>query len=96
MSGTTWSDADSRKALQIWEDYQKQHDVSARTGEAVGIDPGTGGVWFGESAREIAERLAQQGLTRPLYFLRMGSACYQRKRFVLQPDVPGSNHLLGS
>jgi hypothetical protein len=79
MTAHAWTNADSRKARQIWEDYQKQHDVSASVGQAVGIDPVTGGVWFGESARAIADLLDGQGIGRPLYFLRVGFSHYQRK-----------------
>jgi len=76
---TPWSDADSCKARQIWEDYQKQNDVSASLDQTVGIDPVSGSVWFGESAMEIAQRLQDQGLVRPLFFLRVGKSYYQRK-----------------
>jgi hypothetical protein len=79
MPATPWSDADSRKARQIWEDYQKQNDVSAYQGQAVGIDPISGDVWFGESAMEIAQGLQDQGRFRPLFYLRVGKPYYQRK-----------------
>ena len=36
---TPWTEADTAKALQIWADYQRDHDVSDRVGQAVGIDP---------------------------------------------------------
>ena len=42
-------------ALAIWAEYQTTHDVSARKGQAVGIDPDTGDVWFGEDILEIRE-----------------------------------------
>jgi hypothetical protein len=72
----SWSDADSSKAQQIWADYQKQHDVSGLSGQSVGIDPHSGGVWFGESAQDIVNQLSQQGALRPLLFLRVGKPYY--------------------
>jgi len=77
MPDAPWTEADSRKAAQIWADYQKHHDVSDRHGQAVGIDPVSGQVWFGESARDIMGQL--QGQWTPLYFLRVGFDYYQRK-----------------
>jgi hypothetical protein len=79
MPDSPWTEADSRKALQIWADYQRQHDVSDRRGQAVGIDPASGRVWFGESAADIAAQLQAGGTGTPLYFLRVGSGYYQRK-----------------
>ena len=67
------------RARQIWADYLKNHDVSAQQGKAVGIDPASGRVWFGESAADIMARLQAQGAWTPLYFLRVGADHYQRK-----------------
>jgi hypothetical protein len=79
MSAAVWSDADTTRALEVWQNYQAQHDVSAQLGKAVGIDPATGRVWFGESAEDIVSQLDAQGLATPLFFLRVGSDYYQRK-----------------
>jgi hypothetical protein len=79
MNASSWTEADSHKARQIWEDYQKQHDVSARLGQAVGIDPGTGDIWFGEPALDIVAQMEAKGAHRPLFFLRVGANHYQRK-----------------
>jgi hypothetical protein len=79
MPTSPWTEADSVKARQIWADYQRQHDVSDRHGQAVGIDPVTGRVWFGESARDIMLQLQAEGCWTPLYFLRVGYDYYQRK-----------------
>ena len=45
--------------------YQKQHDVSDRKGQAVGIDPLTGRVWFGESIVDINDQLEAEGIVTP-------------------------------
>jgi hypothetical protein len=36
-------------------------------------------MWFGPSAKVIVAQLAAEGLTIPLYFLRIGSDVYLRK-----------------
>jgi len=73
------TDADIEKASRFWADYQRTHDISARTGQAVGIDPVTGSVWFGDSAKDIVLRLEAAGMSVPLYFLRVGQDYYARK-----------------
>jgi cobalt/nickel transport system permease protein len=76
---STWTDADTRRALDIWEGYQRQHDVSCRTGQAVGIDPASGQVWFGESAKDIWAQMDARGVSAPLFYLRVGCDYYLRK-----------------
>lgn len=76
---TAWTESDTARACQIWADYQRENDVSARKGQAVGIDPASGRVWFGESAKEIVLRLEAQGFHTPLFFLRVGQDFYARK-----------------
>ncbi len=79
MAGDTWTKADTATARHSWEAYQQQHDLSARQGQTVGIDPVSGRMWFGPSAKAIVAQLATAGLTMPLYFLRMGSDVSLRK-----------------
>lgn len=76
---TTWTDADTAVAKQIWEQYQQEHDVSNRRGQAVGIDPQTGEVWFGKSAVDIVVERQNLGLTSLLFFERVGFRTYLRK-----------------
>jgi hypothetical protein len=78
-STPTWTEADSERAQQVWRDYQKEHDVSSRLGQAVGIDPATGRVWFGESAKEIFLQRENEGIHSPFYCLRVGADFYVRK-----------------
>lgn len=70
---------DSARADRIWEEYQRGHDLSERDGQAVGIDPVTGDVWFGASAIDIVQQRRNQGLDSPLVFTRVGRRAYQRK-----------------
>ena len=79
MSASTWTEADSAKALQIWADYQRQHDVSSLVGQSVGIDPVSSRIWFGESATDIWEQMEAEGIDTPLYYTRVGSDYYVRK-----------------
>jgi hypothetical protein len=74
-----FTDSQRTHALQIWAEYQKQHDVSDRMGQAVGIDPISGRIWFGESAVDIANQQDAEGDDAPLFFLRVGRGYYWRK-----------------
>ncbi|MCS6859573.1 MAG: hypothetical protein NZT92_04540 [Abditibacteriales bacterium] len=78
MSETTTT-VDVERARQIWEEYQKQHDVSDRKGQAVGIDPVSGRVWFGESIIDIVRQMDAEGVFTPLYYVRVGYDYYDRK-----------------
>jgi hypothetical protein len=72
--------AQIQHAREFWAEYQRQHDVSDRLGQAVGIDPISERVWFGESALDICRQLDAQGIKTPLLFLRVGKDYYWRKR----------------
>lgn len=79
MSAARLTDEDVARAEEIWEEYQKAHNVSDRKGQAAGIDPNTGEVWFGESALDIVDQREAQGLDSPLFFVRVGYPAYWRK-----------------
>lgn len=79
MSAARLTDEDVARAEEIWEEYQKAHNVSDRKGQAAGIDPNTGEVWFGESALDIVDQREAQGLDSPLLFVRVGYPAYWRK-----------------
>jgi hypothetical protein len=70
---------DSERARQIWAEYQQQHDVSGVRGQAAGIEPVSGRVWFGASASEIRQQMAGEGIDRPIYCVRVGQDYYLRK-----------------
>ena len=53
MKRPNWEQADSHEAKQIWAEYQKQHNLSDRIGQTVGIDPKSRRIWFGSSIRDI-------------------------------------------
>ena len=79
MVPVNWQESDSAKAKQIWIEYQRRHDLSARIGQTVGIDPRSGRIWFGSSVRDIVSQRAADGLHSLLYFERVGSEAYLHK-----------------
>lgn len=79
MKPPHWTQADSREAKQIWEEYQKQHNLSGRIGQTAGIDPKSKRIWFGSSIRDIVLQRNTEGLNSPLFFQRVGSETYFRK-----------------
>ena len=66
------------RVFEIWAEYQKTHDVSALHGKPVGIDPIGGGVWIGETGREVADLARAEGVNRVVVF-RAGLGYYLRK-----------------
>jgi hypothetical protein len=73
------TDAQIQQARDLWAEYQRQHDLSDRRGQAAGIDPISGGIWFGESGIDIRRQLDAQGIEPPLYLVRVGKDYYWRK-----------------
>jgi len=79
MADECWKPEYTERAERFWAVYQVAHDVSDRTGQAVGIDPVTGKVWFGESMLDI---MSQQEIAKeeaPLFYSRVGRRAYGRK-----------------
>src|SRR6266852_1091606 len=64
---------DAVKAREIWAEYQRQHDASDRMGQAVGIDPVSGRIWFGRKALDMARQMRAEGIDRPFYCAPVGS-----------------------
>jgi hypothetical protein len=79
-SVSNWTPADTEKAKQIWADYQREHDVSDRIGQTVGIEPHSGRLWFGDSILDVVDKRDAEGIDAPLYLVRVGFATYFRKR----------------
>jgi hypothetical protein len=79
MAMDTRTEADTQRAQHYWVEYQRQHDVSSRQGQTVGIDPASGHIWFGASAQEIMIQMEAEGAVTPLYFVRVGVDYYLRK-----------------
>lgn len=79
MTASTWTESDTAKAEQIWEDYQEHHDLSNYMGRTAGIDPYTGRVWIGESIQDVLSQRDADGFDSLLFFERIGSRTYYRK-----------------
>jgi hypothetical protein len=79
MTTSTWTEADTQRACQIWADYQREHDVSALIGQTAGIDPISGRVGFGESAADIWRQRQTEGIDTPIDCVRVGFDSYLRK-----------------
>ena len=80
MKQSDWTQADSREAKQIWKEYQKRHNLSDRIGQTAGIDPKSEHIWFGSSISDIILQRNTEGLNSPIFFQRVGSKTYFRKR----------------
>jgi hypothetical protein len=79
MDASTWTEADTAKAEQIWTDYQTRHDLSNCEGKTAGIDPQSGHVWIGESIQDVLSQRNAEGINSLLFFERIGSRTYYRK-----------------
>jgi hypothetical protein len=79
MAVSTWTDADSKRAREIWSEYQRDHDLEEKTGQTAGIEPVTGRVWLGDSIQDVVTQRDADGCTAPLFFMRIGSGTYYRK-----------------
>jgi hypothetical protein len=79
MSAATWTPADTQRAQQIWAEFVANNDLSDRVGQAAGIDPKSGHIWFGESATDIVRQMDTAGEFRPLFFVRVGYPGYLQK-----------------
>jgi predicted aspartyl protease len=83
MQTAIFTEADTERAMAIWAEYQKTHDLSGYYGQAAGVDPHTGEVFIGgRTAGDIIDRLLAEGRWRPLVFWRVGFPYYGRIRGV--------------
>jgi hypothetical protein len=76
---STWTEADSNRAQEIWSKYRQDHDVSGEVGQTAGIDPSSGRIWFGESVQDVIAQRDADGSAAPLFLVRVGSETYYRK-----------------
>ena len=74
-----WTESDTAKAKGIWSEYQEMNDLSQLKGQAAGIEPVSGRVWFGEDGLDIKRQMNDDGIDRPFYCIRVGYDYYLRK-----------------
>jgi hypothetical protein len=79
MSITKWEPFDTQRAQEIWADFVATHDLSDRHGQAAGIDPKSGRIWFGKDSLDIVDQMKAAGAAVPLFFVRVGYPTYLRK-----------------
>lgn len=79
MEPFNWTKDDTLEAKQFWTRYLQQHDVSNRNGQTAGIDPRQGRIWFGDSIRDVVSQRDGEGVSNPLFFVRVGSETYFQK-----------------
>lgn len=80
MTVSTWTEANSNRAREIWSKYRLHHDVSVKVGQTAGIDPVSGRILFGDSIQDVIAQRDADGSAAPLFFMRVGSETYYRKR----------------
>lgn len=88
MATSTPSKLDTARAKEIWEEYARTHDLTGQDRKAVGIDPSTGEVFLGSSAKEIIANLQKDGRFRPLFFRWVNDPYYFRRGHRRQPLKP--------
>lgn len=79
MTVSNWTEADSKRARQIWSDYEQNHETSDKVGQTAGIEPANGRIWFGESIQDVVAQRDADGSDAPLFFVRVGFAAYYQK-----------------
>jgi hypothetical protein len=70
---------DVERVRRIWDEYQKQHDITPLIDQTAGIDPGSGRIWFGESGLDVRRKMRAEGIDVPIYCVRVGYEHYLRK-----------------
>jgi len=79
MNVTAWKPEYTARAEQIWDEYQRQHDLSEQRGKVAAIDPITGRIWIGEAGVDVAQQMETEGIDTPVYLVRVGFPSYVRK-----------------
>ena len=70
---------DIERAQALWDEYQKQHDITPLVNQTAGIEPVSGRIWFGESAADVYRKKIADGCETPMYVVRVGYDYYLRK-----------------
>ena len=79
MATATWKPEYTTRAIEIWETYQQQHDLSSQRGKVAAIDPESERVWIGDTGVDIAEQMYAEGVAAPVYLVRVRSDYFIRK-----------------
>ena len=79
MSTHSAPTVDVVRAKAIWDDYCRQHDITALKDQTAGIEPVSGRIWFGESGIDVHDKMIAEGVHAPFYAVRVGYDYYVRK-----------------
>lgn len=79
MTLATWKPDYSTRAIQIWEEFQRKHDLSNQHGKVAAIDPQSERVWIGSSGVDVAEQMQDEGVEASVYLVRVGADHFVRK-----------------
>jgi hypothetical protein len=79
MTISAWTDADTERSCQIWDEYRHNNCLTSLVGQTAGIDPVSGRIWFGESAADIWRQRQLEAVDTPIYCVRVGYDYYLRK-----------------
>lgn len=86
MTVSTWTEADSNRAQELWLEYRQHQNVSINVGQTAGLDPVSGRFWIGDSIQDVIAQRDADGSTAPFFFMRVGSDTNYRKRRSSFPD----------
>lgn len=76
---TAGPSVDVERARAVWDEYQRQHDITPLIDQTAGIEPVSGRIWFGESAIDVHDKMIADGVNAPFYAVRVGYDYYLRK-----------------
>ncbi len=72
MTEPAWKPDYTERADRFWAEYQKTLGVTDRMGQALGVDPLTGKIWFGTSILDMMDQHKTMQQVSPLFYLRAG------------------------
>lgn len=70
---------DVERAEQIWAEYQRTHDLSADKDRVAAVEPVSGRVWIADSGIDLVHLKEAEGISEPVYLIRVGYDYYVRK-----------------
>ena len=79
MTAAKWKPDYTTHAQQVWEEFQRSHDLSAKHGQVAAINPESERVWIGKTAVDIARQMQEEGVDAPVYLVRVGDRHFLHK-----------------
>jgi hypothetical protein len=82
MLTSTWKPEYTSRDLELWEEYQRRHDLSNQIGKVAAIDPVSGRVWIDESGADAAAQMRGEGVDVLVYLWRRREWQHERRTTV--------------